>query len=159
MACMACIATALSSCATAIPKDRYGVESVEIRGAEKLDDQALLACLATRKREQFGFTLGPGETPTCGVPPFDASRTPVDLWPWPWTEWPLLNDSAFERDLDRIERWYAARGYYHAKVTQTSISKHPEDRTADVRIAVTEGEPALVYRIKLRGHEALEPAL
>lgn len=159
MACVAFTATALSACATTIPKDRYGVESVEIRGAERLDDQALLACLATRKREQFGFTLGPGATPTCGQPPFDAARTPVDLWAWPWTEWPLLNDSAFERDLDRVERWYAARGYYHAKVTQTFINKHPEDRTADVRIAVSEGEPALVYRITLHGEEALTPAL
>jgi outer membrane protein assembly factor BamA len=156
---LACIAIALSGCATAIPKDRYGVASVEVRGANKLDDQAVLACLATRKREEFGFTLGPGEMPTCGVPPFDASRTPVDLWAWPWTEWPLLNDSAFERDLDRIERWYAARGYYHAQVTQTWINKHPEDRTADVRISVNEGEPALVYRITLRGHEQLDPAL
>jgi len=148
-------AIALTGCAASIPKDRYGVASVEIRGAQKLDDQALLACLATRKREHFGFTLGPGETPTCGQPPFDASRTPVDLWAWPWTEWPLLNDTAFERDLDRIERWYAARGYYHAQVTQTWINKHPADRTADVRIAVHEGEPALVYRVTLRGHEGL----
>lgn len=157
--CALCFAVAFAGCATAIPKGRYGVSTVEIRGADKLDDQALLACLATRKRDQFGFTLGPGATPTCGEPPFDASRTPVDLWAWPWTDWPLLNDSAFERDLDRVERWYAARGYYHAQVTQTWINKHPEDRTADVRISVSEGDPALVYRITLRGHEALPPSL
>lgn len=156
---MVCVAVVLPACATAIPKDRYGVASVEIRGATKLDEQALLACLATRKREEFGFTLGPGETPSCGQPPFDASRTPVNLWAWPWTEWPLLNDTAFERDLDRIERWYAARGYYHAQVTQTWINKHPEDRTADVRISVSEGAPALVYRITLHGQEELDPAL
>ena len=55
VACGLSIAVALTGCATAIPKDRYGVASVEIRGADKLDDQALLACLATRKRES-GFT-------------------------------------------------------------------------------------------------------
>lgn len=133
--------------------------SVEIHGANKLDEQALLSCLATRKREHFGFTLGPGATPACGQPPFDAARTPVDLWAWPWTEWPLLNDSAFDRDLDRIERWYAARGYYHARVTQTWINKNHEDRTAAIRISVNEGAPALVYRVTLRGHEALPPDL
>jgi outer membrane protein assembly factor BamA len=146
-------------CASAIPKNRYGIDSVEIRGADKLDDQALLTCIATRERERFGFTLGPGELPECGVPPFDASRTPVNLWTWPWTEWPLLNESAFERDLDRVERWYAARGYYDARVTQTRIEKDTDDRTAEVRITVDEGLPALVVGIALEGEEALDEAL
>ena len=39
---------------------------------------------------------------------------PVELWAWPWTDWPLYDPSVFERDLARIERWYRARGYYDA---------------------------------------------
>jgi outer membrane protein assembly factor BamA len=163
IAIAASIMTLLSieGCASAVPKGRYGVASVEIRGAEKLDDQALLTCLATRERERFGFTLGAGQSPQCGVPPFDASRTPVHLWTWPWSEWPLLNDSAFERDLDRVERWYVARGYYDARVVMpmTTIEKNADERTAEVRITVDEGEPALIFSLKLKGDEALAPGV
>lgn len=152
---------AIGGCASAVPKGRYGIDSVEIRGAEKLDDQALLVCLATRERERFGFTLGAGAAPQCGIPPFDGSHTPVDLWTWPWSEWPLLNDTAFERDLDRVERWYMARGYYDARVVMpmTRIEKNAEDRTAEVRITVEEGEPSLIYSLTLTGDAGLDPSV
>ena len=120
-----------------------------------MDEAAIAACLATHPRERFGFVLGGAVDPRCGDPPFNASRTPVELWPWPWTEWPLFNETAFERDQDRIERWYAARGYYDARVTDSHLLRDDEDREIEVLFHVHEGEPVLVVRIELLGLEDL----
>ena len=50
------------------------------------------------------------------MPPFDATRIPIELWVWPWTDWPYFDDAVFTRDLDRIERFYRARGFYAASI-------------------------------------------
>jgi translocation and assembly module TamA len=149
----------LSACAASIPKDSYGVSSIGILGAEHVDDEAIKACLATYEREHFGFVLGGAPAPRCGVPPFDASRTPVELWTWPWTDWPVFNPTAFERDHDRIERWYQARGYYDARVVDSEVKRDEEDREVDVSITVREGEPTLIVRIDLAGTERLDDEL
>ena len=99
------------------------MSSVRIDGAEHFDEESIKACLATHERERFGFVLGGAPTPQCGVPPFDATRMPVNLWAWPWTDWPLFNQTAFERDQDRIERWYQARGYYGAQITDADVAR------------------------------------
>lgn len=147
----------LCGCAATIPKDSFGVSSVEVTGAEHMDDAAIKACLATFPRERFGFALGSAATPKCGVPPFDDSRVTIDLWAWPWTDWPLFNQTAFERDQDRIERWYQARGYYDARVTAASANKHENE--VDVAFTVTEGEPTLIVRISVEGLKDLPPAV
>lgn len=94
-----------------IPNGRYGVADVEIHGLEDLDEAALRACLGTRERGQLGFDFGTSSALTCGDPPFDGGRWRVDLFSWPWTEWPLFDASVFERDVLRVERWLRARGY------------------------------------------------
>lgn len=135
------------------------MSSIEIRGVEHHDEDALKACLATHPRERFGFILGGEQTPQCGVPPFDASRVPINLWAWPWTEWPLFNQTAYERDLDRIERWYAARGYYDARVTSAQVKKNDAEREVAVAIEVKEGDPVLLVRISVHGAERLDVGL
>jgi outer membrane protein assembly factor BamA len=145
----------LAACAEAIPKNSYGVASLEIRGAEHMDEAAIAACLATHPRERFGIVFGSAADPRCGQPPFNASRYPIELWAWPWTEWPLFNETAFERDSDRIERWYAARGYYDALVVDTHVLRNEEDREVEVLFSVREGEPVLVVRIHLHGLDEL----
>lgn len=120
--------SALAACADAVPQGSYGVNAIEIRGAEHMDEAAIAACLATHPRERFGFVVGGAPDPSCGQPPFNASRWPIELWTWPWTAWPLFNETAFERDRDRIERWYAARGYYDARVVNTQLRRDEEGR-------------------------------
>jgi outer membrane protein insertion porin family/translocation and assembly module TamA len=144
------------ACADEVPKGSYGVASIALRGADHMDEEAVKACLATHPREHFGFVLFGGQAPQCGVPPFDATRVPVDLWVWPWTERPLWNETAFERDLDRVERWYAARGYYDAKVTDAFKQRDDDAREVDIVLQVHEGEPSLIVRIDLRGIERLD---
>jgi outer membrane protein assembly factor BamA len=144
----------MAACAT-VPQGKYGVSSVEVEGVNRMDESALLACLATKERPRFGFSLGPYPAPECGTPPFDAGRLPVDLWIWPWTEWPIYEQSLLERDLERVERWYRARGYYGARVTKYQVNRDNSHREVNVDIAVSEGQPVVVTEINITGIEQL----
>ena len=150
---------ALAGCAASIPADSYGVSSLEIRGTKHFDEAAIKACLATYPREKFGFVLGSDQSPQCGVPPFDQSRVAVNLWAWPWTEWPIYNETAFDRDMDRIERWYVARGYYDARVTSAKLHKNETARHVEIELQVQEGEPVLIVRLTLNGIAGLDTKL
>jgi outer membrane protein assembly factor BamA len=145
----------LHACAS-IPKHAYGVNSLEIEGVERMDAEALKVCLVTQARERAGFPLGPAGDPECGVPPFDATRLPVQLWAWPWSEWPVYDEAVFDRDLSRIQRWYRARGFYASNIASVSRKKNADERTIDLSLTVREGEPVLVESVELRGLEALE---
>jgi outer membrane protein assembly factor BamA len=148
---MAIACLALGGCAASIPEGSYGVSSLDIKGVEHFDDGSIKACLATYPRGYFGFELGGAEAEVCGEPPFDRSHIPINLWRWPWTDWPIYNDTAFERDLDRIERWYVARGYYDAKVTRAELHKNESSRQLDLEVQVKEGAPVLVVRVTIQG--------
>ena len=159
------------ACVESIPPQRYGITSVEFRGVEEMDDQALAACLATRERSTFEINLGTTADPECGVPPFDANRVTLSLWRWPWTDWPLYDQSVFERDLARVERWYRARGYYQARVRSAQVDPpvaRETDRIRDpqsapcaearegeegcevsVIVDVEEGQPVLVRTVRI----------
>jgi outer membrane protein assembly factor BamA len=156
--CLALLLLAGLGCADDVPKGQYGVTRVDILGAKRFDEDAIEACLATYPREQFGFTLGGTAAPKCGEPPFDATRLPVNLWTWPWTDWPLFSETAFARDRERIQRWYQARGYYDAKVIGTRLRRDAEEREIAVQISVKEGDPVLLVRMTLVGLEYLDPA-
>jgi len=165
-------------CAT-IPARRYGVADVHVEGMQHLDHAAAEACLGTRRRSVFGFDFGASSTPGCGSPPFDGSRARLDLWAWPWTEWPLFDPSVWERDEARVERWLRARGYYEGHVVSTSVDP-PAALTSDdeatsvgncgngtegtgcevrATITVQEGEPVRVMRIELHGLDDIDDTL
>jgi outer membrane protein assembly factor BamA len=145
----------LYGCAGSIPPGRYGIEAFDLEGVDAIDEAALKACLASQERPH-GFSLGPNAEPECGVPPFDAARLPIDLWAWPWTEWPLYDEAVFSRDLDRIERFYRARGYYAAHVTNVERTKDDEEREIELRVTLDEGEPVRVEHVDIEGLEALD---
>jgi len=161
----------VAGCAS-VPSGRYAVSSVEVVGAEQMDDRAIENCLATYERPAFRLDLGANPDPTCGVPPFDADRLSLRFWRWPWTDWPIFDRSTFERDTARIERWYRARGFYEARVLSTTVDPPQaamsrfeveqaelepcqEDCEVDVTINVSEGEPVLINSIKIEGHHSL----
>lgn len=153
--CVAAACVGLASCAT-IPKNEYGVRDLTIHGMEELDEESLKVCLATQERERSGFTLGVSGEPECGVPPFDAARLPVRFWAWPWTDWPLYDETVWTRDLARVVRWYRARGYYDARVVQSTQTPDPRDRTIDLSLEVEENRPVIVTSIKLEGEAAVD---
>lgn len=165
-----------AACAS-IPASRYGVESLTIDGVEALDADALKACLTTTERPSAGFDFGAQGTRVCGEPPFDAWHAPVRLWSWWFTDWPLYDRSAVERDRERILRWYAARGFHSARVVSTSVEPEAAERrdtldplsptpgcprvgtgegcTVRVRMLVEEGEPTRVTSLEFHGLDGL----
>ncbi|MCA9529834.1 MAG: BamA/TamA family outer membrane protein [Myxococcales bacterium] len=181
LACLAlALATAAGGCAT-IPADRYGVTRVRIEGAEQMSPTSLKNCLATTGRAHAGFTLGIVTPGACGDPPFDADPPRLRLWAWPWAIWPTLDVVALERDRARIVRWYAARGFDHAKVADVRVDPpqakqkdtipatapspgcerrgEAEGCEAEVTFVVDEGPPTRIARMRVFGILALPPKL
>jgi outer membrane translocation and assembly module TamA len=161
----------LSGCA-GVERGRYGVDSVRMEGMHALSDKALKACLLTRERESWSLTLGVSE-PSCGRPPFDSSSPSIRLWRWPWAEWPSFNQAVFDKDLERVVRWYRARGYYGAKVVSVryeppeaatpgvhgACNPSNEDCEVSVLVEIDEGQPTLVSSVEIVPSEPLPPAL
>ncbi|AKF07422.1 BamA/TamA family outer membrane protein [Sandaracinus amylolyticus] len=163
-----------------IPNGRYGVSDVHIEGLEDLDEAALRACLGTRERGTFALDIVTSSSLQCGQPPFDGDRLRVELFSWPWTDWPLFDASVFERDMLRVQRWLRARGYYEGRVVASRVepvealgeggtvaTREPSSCVADdtrgceVRVSITvdEGEPVRVARVTLRGEREIEESL
>ncbi len=161
-----------------IPADRYGVARLRFEGVEELDAAALAACLATRERERVSLSFGLRATPDCGDPPFTGGRARVKLYTWPWTDWPLFDRTLWERDLDRILRWYQARGYPDARVVETRFDpegaeesdvveretecrREPRGQGCKVRITVVidQGEPVHVRDLRLELPRGLDASL
>ncbi len=161
----------LIGCASGEP-GRYAVERLTFEGTNRLDARALEACLITRQRESFDLRLGLGQ-PRCGLPPFDRSAPTLRLWRWPWTEWPTFNHAVFDRDLERVLRWYRARGYYQAALSGVHYdppeAAHPgfrgpceprdEDCTVSILVTIAERDPTLARSVDLQGLDVLEPRI
>jgi hypothetical protein len=169
------VTLAAAGCAS-IPRGRWGVADVRVEGLETLNHEALENCLATRERSQFSIPLGALSEPECGVPPFDGGRTVLDLWAWPFTEWPLFDPSVFSRDQARVERWLRARGYYDGRLTETVVEppdalRPPSTEGAEgcesesegcpvsITLRVQEGEPVHIQRIEIHGLEDIDPEI
>jgi translocation and assembly module TamA len=177
---LALLGMMLSACAH-VPNNRYGVKSLEFEGMEQLDADALKTCLTTSPRERVGFELGAPMPSTCGQPPFAGKRWHVRLWTWGIADWPLYDHLAFERDQERILRWYEARGFHAARVVRVATDP-PEARDRDtidgkasepgckrlgkdqgcavkLRVYVEEGPPTLIKGLTVRGLTSLPPEL
>lgn len=166
-----------SGCKT-IPEDAYGIDRIRFTGMEQLDHESLRACMATQERDRVTIAFGTSADRECGVPPFDGKRLSFDLWKKLRKGWPTLDSAVFDRDIDRIERWYQARGYYDAAVISTEFdppSAAGDDRIItttpgeapceregegegcklEIGIEIDEGQPVLVKSIRVTGHESL----
>ncbi|HVZ31071.1 MAG TPA: POTRA domain-containing protein, partial [Polyangiaceae bacterium] len=151
---------------------RYALRSIDLQGTEQISSYAVKQCLISAEREHFEILLGISE-PACGQPPFDSSPARITLWHWPWTEWPTFNRAVFQQDLERVLRFYRARGFHDAKIVRVSFqpegagradtSGHCEGEAADCRldiqILIDEGEPTRVAQVNVEGTEALPAGL
>ncbi|MGB5548200.1 MAG: BamA/TamA family outer membrane protein [Polyangiales bacterium] len=146
-------------------------------GAEQISAEELEICLATRERDHVDIVFGFNEIGNCGEPPFAEHAPPqIELWSWPWTDWPLLDLVALEQDRERIERWYKARGFHSARVIEIAVEppQAAEDDTmpADedphcvrkdgdegcvvkVSFTVEEGPPTLIAEVDIEGTDSL----
>jgi outer membrane protein assembly factor BamA len=174
-----CFLLVLASGCKTIPEDAYGIDRIRFSGMEALDPEALRACLATREIDRVTISFGASLDRECRVPPFDGKRVSFDLWKKLRKGWPTLDSAVFDRDVQRIERWYQARGYYDAAVVSTEFDppsaagddrivvepggEAPCSREGDgegckltISLEVDEGRPVLVSSIRVTGHEGWE---
>ncbi len=122
-----------TGCAS-IPRQRYALDAIEFSGNEKLDDDELLEHLASRETPKFaGLFAG-----------F------VD-------DYEVFDRYVLERDLERVERYYRARGYYQARARAARVLRN--GRHVRVEIVLHEGPPVLVGRVDVHGLEGLPPPL
>jgi translocation and assembly module TamA len=160
----------VTACAS-VPHGQYGVAALNIEGAQQLSDEAIKRCLLTMERDRVGLVLGVSST-GCREPPFDRSPPELELWRWPWTDWPTLNVAVLDLDKQRIERFYRARGFYDARVLEVRYDPpraadpaaggaagecDPQRESCKVRISIVveEGQPLRVGDVEVAGLEPL----
>jgi translocation and assembly module TamA len=163
------LALGVVGCAEMQPR-RYGLDDMRFKGVKQLDPEALRSCLATQPREKLTLGLAALRTPKCGEPPFDKARASKRLFAWGWTDWPVYDEAILKLDLERITRWYRARGFYQARVLDVEYdppevkerdesAKCPEGCKVDVTVVVEEGTPVRVRKVTLGGIDQMTPAL
>jgi outer membrane protein assembly factor BamA len=118
-------------CAT-IPEGRVATDSISLEGNDAIKDKAIKERIASRETPRF-----------------------LGLFRGVLYDYELFNRYVLERDLQRIERYYRARGYYEAKVRAGRVELSADKKHVEVEIVIEEGEPSLVRRIDLHGLEAL----
>lgn len=69
-------------------------------------------------------------------------------------DYELFDRSVVQRDLERVERYYRARGYYEAQARAGRIH-YKDPRHVEVTIEVVEGEPVLTREARIEGIEGL----
>ncbi len=98
-----------------LPATGPRIDAVEILGADSVDSDQLLEGLATRSSPSWPLVARSGE-------------------------YEFLDEALLERDLERVERFYRARGFYEAKVVGARVIWTDTDRVR-VQIVVSEGLP------------------
>ncbi len=114
---------------TRVPAGRSAVKSVELSGNEVIDADDLREKLATTASPKF-----------------------LGLFRGIVYEYSVFDRFVLERDLQRIERYYRAVGYYHARVRAGRVF-FVESNKVRVDIRIEEGPPMLVGRVDVHGLE------
>jgi outer membrane protein assembly factor BamA len=125
----ALLALGLTGCAARIDRSRLAIENLRLHGVRRVDEGDLRNRIAT---QQTSRTLG------------------IRL---PWTDPQYYDETSFRRDLDRIERYYAARGYYSAAVQGVRLDTDPARRRVDIDLTIREGEPTRLRTLWISGCE------
>jgi outer membrane protein assembly factor BamA len=119
----------LVGCAS-IPHQRYALDRITLEGNHELDDDELEEHIASRETPRF-----------------------LGLFAGVLDEYEVFDRYVLERDLERIERYYRARGYYRARARAARVFR--SGRHVKVSIVIDEGPPVLVGRVDVHGLDAL----
>lgn len=115
----------------AIPSRRYAIEAISVSGNDHIDDADILQRIATRETPKF-----------------------LGVFRGAMFDYEVFDRYVLERDLQRIERYYRARGFYRCHVRAGRVFD-TGPRRVSVEIVVEEGPPTRVGRIDVHGLEAL----
>lgn len=108
----------------------FNLESLKVTGNSQLDDEEIEERIASRETPRF-----------------------LGLFSGVIYDDELFNRFVLERDLQRIERLYRARGYYQAHARAARVFR--SGKKVRVEIVVEEGRPTLLARVDLHGIETL----
>lgn len=101
-----------------VPATGARIDDIELVGAESIDRESLLQGLATQATTNWLAVALSGR-------------------------YEVLDEALLERDLERVERYYRARGYHEAKVVAARVIRTEAERVR-LQIIVTEGQPVRV---------------
>ena len=117
-----------------VPAGRSSVDAIEIRGASAIDGDDLLEKLSTTPTSKF-----------------------LGLFRGVYFAYELYDRSKLQRDLERVERFYADHGFFDAHARGASVLQI-DPRHVRIEIDVEEGEPYLIGEIEVLGGDDLAPA-
>jgi outer membrane protein assembly factor BamA len=117
------------------PQGALTVERVDIVGAERVDDDDVEDAIATTETHHILGGVLEG-IPILGV--FDALTV----------EYHRFDRLVLERDLERVRRFYQARGHYEAEVRAGRVVRSSKGMVR-VEIEVNEGEPVRLGTVDL----------
>jgi outer membrane protein insertion porin family/translocation and assembly module TamA len=80
----------------------------------------------------------------------------LSIWDRITVDYEKLDPFVLERDLERVERLYRARGYYEAHAKAARVRKVGKERVR-VEIVVEEGEPVKVSRARIVYKDGAQP--
>src|SRR6185369_7109522 len=75
---------------------------------------------------------------------------------WPFARRQYFDPVTWQADLERIQRFYVANGFYQAEVVKDEVRPDPPDGVA-VEVQVSEGKPTHVGKLDVQGLEAVPP--
>jgi outer membrane protein assembly factor BamA len=116
-----------------IPPQRYALDAIDFVGNEHVDDDELKEKIASHESPRFAGLVA-------GV---------LD-------EYEVFDRYVLERDLERIQRYYRARGYYRARARVARVFQ-TSGRHVRVEIVIDEGPAVRVGRVDVHGLEGLPP--
>jgi outer membrane protein insertion porin family/translocation and assembly module TamA len=108
------------------------VEELEFQGVSSDDAEGVRPGLATQESQKTLF-----------------------IWDGVTSDYETFDDSVMQADIERIERYFRARGYYEARVLHARVVRRDEHRIA-IEVGVVKGEPVLTRRIRLSGVEQID---
>ncbi len=110
-----------------IPQGTAAIDGVSVQGNHKLSDSDIEDKMATASSPKFLGVL----------------RGVV-------YDYEIFDRSVLQRDLERVERYYRARGFYEAQVRAGRL-RYRGDKHVEVTVEVEEGSPVLVREVQLDG--------
>lgn len=121
----------LFGCPAKLPAGATALDKIRIEGNKEVDSDKIEDAIASSETSKV-----------LGL---------VHLW---WVDYSLYDPTTLEKDLERIERFYKARGFYEARVRAGRVI-HTGEREVRVQIVVEEGSVVKLARVQVSGLEDL----
>jgi outer membrane protein insertion porin family len=107
-------------------QDNYEIKSFQLEGVKHVSESALREALSTKAGPWYNrFLL--------------------------WRDDPLFSVEEFQRDLQRITKFYEREGFFHVRVADSKIISDHEKQQVRLWVKIEENEPARISEIKLAG--------